>query len=300
MSLQRLDATASPDALVAALDDQGYVIIENWIAPQRLQGLNAELAAELAATPEENEDFGGKKTKRFGGLLGKSPAAAALALDPLLIGLADRVLLPHCAAYQISYTGVASIQPGEDEQVLHRDSNLYPVLNPSPPLVLSTVWAINDFTPENGATRLVPGSHLWPQERKPEPSEVVQAVMPAGSCLIYLGNVIHGGGANRSTGERTGVLFQLCLGWLRQEENQYLSVPPEVARSLDPRLQRLMGYSFGGVSLGMVDRGDPLDALHGHQRRPGGFDYDQDLLEADKNMRWLSVSSADPASRRRD
>ncbi|GAB5470358.1 MAG: phytanoyl-CoA dioxygenase family protein [Rhodospirillales bacterium] len=289
LSEPRFRSPADPATVTEALLEQGYAIVEDWMAPDRLAAFNAELEAEMAATSGVNEDFGGKNTKRFGALFAKSRQACDLAIDPLLLGVADRVLLPHCAAYQINYTGMASLQPGERAQVLHRDSGLYPFRNPAPPVILATIWALSDFTAENGGTALVPGSHLWPDAREPKPEEVIQATMPAGSCLLYLGNVIHGGGANQATSERRGVLLQYSLGWLRQEENQYLSVPPAVAKTLSPRLQRLMGYAFGGVNLGMVDRKDPFDVLNELQPEGGSLLFPEDLLAADAKIRPLTL-----------
>lgn len=292
MTATRLCADCRPEEVAAALEEQGYCIVEGWMGAERLAALRQDFAPHLEGASSINEDFGGKNTKRFGALLAKSPQTAALAVDPLLLAVADAVLLPHCAAYQINYTGVASLEPGEKAQVLHRDSGLYPFLNPAPPVILSTVWAVTDFSAANGGTQLVPGSHRWPEARQAEPAEVINAEMPAGSCLFYLGNVIHGGGANRSNGPRTGVLLQYSLGWLRQEENQYLAVPAEIARTLPPRLQRLMGYAFGGINLGMVDRKDPFEVLNGTVPAEGSRLFPEDLVEADAKVRLMHL--ADP------
>jgi len=172
-------------------------------------------------------------------------------------------LLPHCVRYRLHYSGVMHIEPGETRQVLHRDIGLYPIASPCPPLTVATMWALTDFTRENGGTRLVPGSHLWSSNRVPKSEEVVATEMPAGSVLIYTGNTIHGGGANRSEGSRSGVALHYNLGWLRQEENQYMAVPPDLARQLSDQIQELIGYSLGSSSLGVVDHMDPKDYLHG-------------------------------------
>ncbi len=292
MSEPRFEAGADPDRVGQALLEHGYAIIEGWMAGERLSALRRELAPHLASTSCVRDDFGGTSTKRFGALFAKSKEACLLAIDPLLLGVADRVLLTHCATYQINYTGVASLQSGEKAQVLHRDSSLYPFRNPAPPVLLSTIWAVSDFTAENGGTQLVPGSHRWADARRPRAEEVIQAVMPAGSCLLYLGNVIHGGGANRANAARTGVLLQYSLGWLRQEENQYLSVPPEIAKTLPARLQRLMGYAFGGMYLGFVDRKDPFNVLNGLEAEEGSPLFPEELEAADSRIRRLVLRDA--------
>ena len=155
------------------------------------------------------------------------------------------------------------IEPGETRQVLHRDIGLYPIASPCPPLTVATMWALSDFTRKNGGTRLVPGSHLWSSDRVPKPEEVVATEMTAGSVLIYTGNTIHGGGSNHADRPRSGVALHYNLGWLRQEENQYMAVPPELALQLPDQIQELIGYSLGSSSLGVVDHMDPKDYLHG-------------------------------------
>jgi ectoine hydroxylase-related dioxygenase (phytanoyl-CoA dioxygenase family) len=123
---------------------------------------------------------------------------------------------------------------------------------------LNTIWALTDFTKENGATHVVPGSQNWPDSRRPRPSDFAYAEMERGSALVYTGSVFHCGGANTSKGDRIGMNLTYCLGWLRQEENQYFSCPPEVARTLEPELQQLMGYATGGYGLGFYTPPTPV------------------------------------------
>jgi ectoine hydroxylase-related dioxygenase (phytanoyl-CoA dioxygenase family) len=137
-------------------------------------------------------------------------------------------------------------------------------------LTLATIWACTDFTAENGGTSVVPSSHRWPHDRKPLPSEIMPTVMPRGSVLIYASNLLHGAGENRSNGIRRGMALHYNLGWLRQEENQYLSLPVEIARSLPEPIQRLVGYDLGGPYLGFVEAGHPqalLGAMAGDMAR---------------------------------
>ena len=135
--------------------------------------------------------------------------------------------------------------------MLHRDRGVWgSTLTRAVETQFSTIWALTDFTHENGATRIVPGSHRWEKDRQPPDGEIVSAEMRAGSVLLYNGTVLHGGGENTTIHERVGVLLHYTLNWLRQEENQYLSCPPEIAKGLDPELRALMGYTLGGPVLG--------------------------------------------------
>ncbi|MBT5432211.1 MAG: hypothetical protein HN768_14330 [Rhodospirillaceae bacterium] len=158
---------------------------------------------------------------------------------------------------------------------------------------------MNDFTKENGATWLVPGSHLWEEGRVPQEGDVVQAVMPAGSMLLYNGSVFHAGGANRSNGPRTGCALQYALGWLRQEENQYMACPPELARTFPRELQELMGYDLATVNLGFVDHKHPNDVLNGTAGDGPGDLGPPWLLERDRAANRLRVTDYEPLERPR-
>jgi ectoine hydroxylase-related dioxygenase (phytanoyl-CoA dioxygenase family) len=171
-------------------------------------------------------------------------------MHPTVLGVARQFLAPWCERVQLHLSQVIRIRPGQEAQLVHRDrwawgthlDRLEPQLN--------TIWALCEFREENGATQVVPGSIDWPDTRRPEPGEICYAEMDPGSVLVYSGSVFHGGGANVSAGDRIGVNMTYTLGWLRQEENQYLSCPPEIARDLDPELQDLIGYTLGNYALG--------------------------------------------------
>ena len=220
----RFSADTSDEEIVKAVRRDGYAIIEELISPGDVALLKKELEPFLADVDVGTEDFWGHHTKRFGALIGKSEMARQMLVAPKVLAVADAILLELCARYWVNYTGVMHLGPGESAQTLHRDTNLWPFNNPAPPLTVATMWAVSDFTKENGATRLVPGSHLWDDARAPEPDEIISADMPAGSVLIYTGNVIHGGGANKANAPRYGVALHYVLGWLRQEENQLLTM----------------------------------------------------------------------------
>ena len=156
-------------------------------------------------------------------------------------------------------------------QELHRDDLVYPLAHPSErQSVVTVIWALNDFSAANGATLVVPGSHRWDDERKPTLAEAVPAEMPRGSAVYILGSTYHAGGANRAGDARIGLLYGYCLGWLRQEQNQYLAVPPEIARTLPEALQRLIGYAVHEPFLGWHDLQDPIELLRGYEDRSVG------------------------------
>ena len=178
-------------------------------------------------------------------------------MHPLVLGALEHVLGPH---FQLSGPTGIEIGPGEVEQVLHRDDDIYPIARPHPQLVTNVMWAFDDFTVENGATRLVPGSHhtLLPP---PDDTPVTYAEMPAGSVMIYIGSLWHGGGANRTDKPRLGAAIEYVVSWLRQQETLLLCVPPELARTLPKRLRELLGYNIYPPFVGYLDGVHPDRAL---------------------------------------
>ncbi len=275
--LARLKPADGPDAVVAALEADGAVIVEGLLAGDTLARVNEELTPHLEAADPGMAHlnpgvafFFGDKTRHVSGVAGKSRSfATEVMIDPLLLAVCDRVLLPACAAYQLNLGHVIDRGPGSEAQLLHRDELVWSfVPDPHPELQVATMIALEDFTGEIGATRLVPGSHRWPRDRQAKPEEVVEAIMPAGSAAIYLGSTIHGGGANSTSDRfRRGLHLSYTLGWLRTEESNLLAVPPELARELPRRAQELLGYAVhdairhGGGYLGMLGLEDPVDLL---------------------------------------
>jgi len=204
----------------------------------------------VEATDTGRDDFSGRLTTRTGALVARSPACRELILSPTVLEAARHFLSPWCARIQLHLSQIIRLKPGQPAQSIHRDRWAWGTwLNGVEPQ-FNTIWALTDFTLENGATHLAPGSTGWPDQRRPQPDEVVQAVMPPGSVLLYTGSVFHGGGENRSASDRIGANLTYALGWLRQEENQYLSCPPEIARTLPAELQDLLGYTLGSYALG--------------------------------------------------
>jgi len=285
-SLQRFGADADPDAVHAALDSAGAVIVEHLLSADVVARVNEEVEAAVAAADPEAELFNpvlqafhGPHTRQVTAVPAISRAFAIdVMCQPLLLALCDRVLLPSCARYQLNLGHLLQRGPGAEEQLLHRDEVIWSEMpRPHPELQLASVIAFVDFTRDNGATRVVPGSHRWddrwllPAEQMsrpaPAPEQIAYAEMPAGSAVIYSGGTIHAGGANHTDVQRRGAHLSYCLGWLRTEENNYLAVPPEVAATLPRQAQELLGYAVhdsiprGGGYLGMVNLQDPVELL---------------------------------------
>jgi ectoine hydroxylase-related dioxygenase (phytanoyl-CoA dioxygenase family) len=288
--LNTFPPTATASEIAASVKEHGYAVIHDMLDADGLARLRSELQPYLEATVPGDDAFLGFRTKRFGALMARSEQAREMAQHPLLLALMDELLLPHCARYQINVTDVAHLEPGETAQVMHRDASFYPFQNPAPLTLCATMWAVSEFTRENGATWLVPGSHLWEEGRVPTEDEVVQAEMPAGSMVLYTGTVFHGGGANLSNTMRTGCLLHYSLGWLRQEENQYMACPPELAATFPRRLQELMGYDLAAVNLGFVDHKHPNDLLNGTAGDGPGDLGPQWLMDRDNAIERLKVT----------
>ena len=246
------------ETILEILDEDAGVIIDNFLSDQNLESIKNDLKPYLNVTRNGQDEFTGFETKRVGALMARSKTCQDLALDPLINQMAESFLGPHCESYQLHFTSAIQIGPGESSQILHRDRGVWGGYIPRKiETQFSTVWAINDFTKENGATQVVPGSHKWHKDREPLPEEIAYAEMKAGSVFIYTGSVLHGGGTNVTEQPRLGVFLHYAPSWLRQEENQYLSCPPEVAKDFSPELRSLIGYSKGGYVLGFFT--DPED-----------------------------------------
>jgi len=250
-SLKHLPATATREEVLKVLAEDAAVIIDGLIPPALLDRVRTEIMPYVEATPPGRDDFTGRLTTRTGALVARSPACRELVMDKLVNAATEAFLAPFCDRYQLHLTQVIRIRPGQGAQVLHRDRLAWGgYLQRSIEPQLNMIWAVTDFTKENGATRVVPGSHLWEDGRGAHEHEITYAEMKAGSVIIYTGSVIHSGGANVSAADRIGINITYSLGWLRQEENQYLSCPPEIAATLPADLQRLIGYSMGSYALG--------------------------------------------------
>lgn len=258
----RLDRTATAAEIGAALDESGYAILESYLDADDVAAKKADLERVLGTLPTGRNTFEGFSTKRVYALFAKTRTFDAQAVDPLILEVIGARLGP---GFQLSAPVGICIGPGEVQQPVHRDDGVYPVPRPHADLVMNTMWALDDFTEENGATVAYPGSHRWTEESADESQAVVRAVMPAGSVMVYLGGLYHSGGANHTDRPRLGVILEFCAGWLRPQENHVLGVPKEIVKDLPPRLQELLGYNVLGL-LGNVDGRSPLKYLD--DRRP--------------------------------
>jgi ectoine hydroxylase-related dioxygenase (phytanoyl-CoA dioxygenase family) len=272
VKLETLQPACTVDDIVAAIDRDGACIVRDLLSPDALARLDEDVTPLIERTEPSGDDWAGRRTKRTGGLIAQCPATHAVVMHPLVLGAANAVLRPYCERIQLNLSQIITILPGQGAQPLHRDrfvwggsgtgfegsGGLPRSIEPQ----FNAIWALTDFTTENGATRVVPGSHTWDDDRDARPEEIVPAEMSRGSVILYTGSVIHGGGENRSGAPRTGMTFTYSLAWLRQEENQFLSCPPDVARNLDRELADLLGYTMGNFALGFctspdVARRDP-------------------------------------------
>jgi ectoine hydroxylase-related dioxygenase (phytanoyl-CoA dioxygenase family) len=256
-SIPVLAANDSPARVVEALERDGCVVITGVTDAPTREAVARELAPFLeSADPDisvkaqskyfvETAGFYPGKTKRITALIAKSAAVRTLTVHPVTMAACEAILGPNCESYQLHVSSALVVGPGATDQVLHREDDGYQFFKvPRPNLVLASMWAITDFTAANGATNLVPGSHRWAADRVARPEEIVAAEMSAGSVLIWMSGALHGAGANRSDTWRFGVFLSYSLGWLRQEENQYLDVPPALARTLPSQLRDLVGYKI--------------------------------------------------------
>lgn len=243
--------------IVAWLSRDGYATVPNALEPDQVAAARADLEAILERTPLGRDDFEGRRTQRVYALFAKTRTLDALAIHPVVLAVLDQVL----GHYQLSAPAGIAIGPGETAQPLHPDDAIYPLPRPHAELVVNVMWPLEDFTDANGATRIVPGSHRWTDERPDRDTSTVSVEMPAGTALLYLGSVWHGGGANCTDRTRLGVVLHYAAAWLRPVENHVLAVPPEAARALPARLQELLGYNIYPPFIGYVDGRHPRKLL---------------------------------------
>jgi ectoine hydroxylase-related dioxygenase (phytanoyl-CoA dioxygenase family) len=265
MSVVHLPNTTSTDQIHEVLLRDGALIIDDLADVELIDRVTSEMRPYIDATPPGSDEFSGRNTRRTGALIARSPASHELIQHPTILEVTAK-LLDRAQSYQLHLTQVISIGPDSPGQSIHRDQWAFDFFEfPSDYHVqCNTIWALTDFTEENGATRLMPGSQDLANSFEHTVDETVPAEMAKGSCLLYTGKVYHGGGANRSDEIRMGLNITYDVGWLRQEENQYLSVPHDVAVTLPDDLLRLMGYRTGAYALGYIDDvRDPIEALRG-------------------------------------
>ncbi|MFT7337071.1 MAG: ectoine hydroxylase-related dioxygenase (phytanoyl-CoA dioxygenase family) [Marinobacter maritimus] len=259
----RSDAANTPEALkdmvardFEAVMKNGYVIIEDLLTASQLE-LIRDSALPLLGKSGRNT-FEGVKTQRLYNVLEKTRVIDLLATHPRITGLLDRLFQPN---YLLSQAQVINILPGESAQPLHYDDGFYPVPRPRPPFGAATVWAIDEFTEENGATVVIPESHNLGKEIVTDRAKAIPAVMPAGSVVFFLGTLWHGGGANRSNADRLAVTCQYCEPWLRPQENFFLELSQSTLSQIPEQLLSMVGYSIHPPFMGMVNGMHPKRTL---------------------------------------
>lgn len=259
---------AANPQLAARLDkiaERGFCVIEGAFTAEQVRRTKAQLSPWLQGKLMGRNSFEGELSERVYALLAKAPAIAEMVEHPDVLAIVDALLSPN---YLLSAALAINVHPGETPQPFHIDDNAGGTALPKPraPLGVSAIWALDDFTTTNGATEVAPGSHLWDDYREPEAHEIEQVIMPAGSALVFAGNLIHRGGANRSDGVRLAITPQYCMPWLRQIENMVLAVPPATAAQYSERVQELLGYNIVEPGfMGYVDGRHPRALIRAEQ-----------------------------------
>lgn len=243
------------------IDRDGYTILEGVIEPELRDALTDDLVRLerfYGVTPSDN-GFEGTKTVRIYNLLALGKLYEGIPVHTNVLPVVEGVLDDGCLVSSLSSI---AIDPGESAQPIHADDQLIPLTKPHVPTVCNTMWALTDFTEANGATRIIPGSHR--RDHSPDfgaPYDSIAAEMPAGSVLVWHGSLWHGGGANTTDERRVGIAMNYCAGWIRQQENQQLGIPREVAAGFSGRLRQLCGYGVYNGLIGHIDKHSPAEML---------------------------------------
>jgi ectoine hydroxylase-related dioxygenase (phytanoyl-CoA dioxygenase family) len=259
-------------AHAARIERDGYTVIEDFLSADTLAEVRRVLALYLDTNFGRN-DFEGTRTERVYTLVARARVFWDIVLDARVMKLCESFLLPN---FLLTASQAIRILPGETPQPVHSDDAFHLLPRPRPMISLSTIVAVDAFTADNGATTIIPGSHLWddakasaqyafdPSQTGPQDDlvgQAVAAVMPAGACIVFAGTLLHGGGANTSSSPRLAFSNQYCQPWARPQENFFLGVPADVARQMPPRLQALLGYSIHPPFIGQMTASHPMKAL---------------------------------------
>ena len=267
-------ATGDTQNLLQDLQQQGYALIPEFLSSAHLQQVN-QCYDQMLGSHSGRNNFEGKRTERIYTLVARHRVFQDIAEDPRIMALCDALFMPN---YQLTANQAIVISPGETPQPWHTDDSFYPIPRPRPMISLSTIVAVEDFTPDNGGTQIIPGSHLWSEEeidgdyhtgdneRDPNFSEKLKdksitVAMPAGSCLVFAGTLLHRGGGNSSNKTRRAFSNQYCEPWARPQENFFLAIPPAEVAKMSPKVQSLLGYSIHPPFMGQVTASHPLKAL---------------------------------------
>ncbi|MEJ6010779.1 phytanoyl-CoA dioxygenase family protein [Novosphingobium aquae] len=259
--------------------EHGYCIIPDLLPPEALSSIESDLDPVFDQTPCSHGYFYGYRTKRFGSLLRRSPHAAQLVLEPTILAIVRQVLSPACDRIQLNVAQAIEIHPGEIEQFPHCDHDMWPGIKGHHEYLVNVMWPLTEFTPDNGATRIYPGTHRRKIETLDDLPQPVVAQCQPGSAICFLGSTVHGAGANRSQGIRRGIVVGYSLGWLKPYENQWLAYPPEIARTFPDELAELAGYALHRPNLGNYEGQCPSNLLKGN---PVGHPQATDALRPDQ------------------
>lgn len=272
--ITRLAPRAEVADIIGAMDRDGVVVVEGFFSGDWVARYNAEVQpfidnhVRTYTGVEIFDDFLGYHTVRLQGLPAKTPAMIEAMVEPRLLGVLDHVLLPRCTSYILSAAELIEIRRNETAQRLHTDDNSWPTaIQGLGPLCVNVMIALTDYTADNGATLVVPGSHLWSKGRIPSPDQVMPAEMPAGSIAVFTGSTIHAGGTSTSDRIRRGLSISYCMGWLRPVENCFLSLDPKAVAAMPVKAQELLGFDVydgtprGNGVLGYYEMGNPKDLL---------------------------------------
>ena len=260
--------TAPVSSHLDAIERDGYTIVRDVFDAERADALIERLdrlEVDLGVEPGSNS-FEGSRTVRIYNLLAHGDLFAAIPVEPAVLSVVEGVLDPGCLVSSLSSIAIG---PGEPPQPIHADDQVMPLAKPHVATVCNSMWALTDFTEENGATRLVPGSHRW--DHSPEYGrhyDSIPAEMERGSVLVWHGSLWHGGGGNRTDARRYGIAMNYCAGWVRQQENQQLGLSLETVRGFSPRLRQLCGFDTYRGLIGHIDRRTPAEALLGAEHTP--------------------------------
>jgi ectoine hydroxylase-related dioxygenase (phytanoyl-CoA dioxygenase family) len=264
---------------LSQLESAGYCIIPGALPTETIRMLDRDLAPAFAAVPLGHGDFYGYRTQRFGSLLRRSPIAADLALQPLLLGLARAILGHACERIQLNVAQAIAIHPGEVEQFPHRDHDMWEGVKGEHEYLLNVIWPLTEFTAANGATRIYPGTHKEEIAGLDRLGLPVIAECRPGDAVCFLGSTIHGAGPNSTDAVRRAVVIGYSLGWLKPYENLWLAYPPHIARTFSPELAELAGYSQHRPNLGNYEGQCPSILLSG---TPADYLQARDALRPDQ------------------
>lgn len=291
MPLEHLSATATVEDVVARLEHDGVVVIDNLSRPEVMDQITAEMEPWMKWVERGPDHGAGTKTRRAGNIIGRSPTAHHLITQPIIVQAARKLI--RASEIHLQMTQIISIEPGEVAGPVHRDESAFDAYEfpVGFEAQIGVMWALTEFNETNGGTRVIPGSHLYPPgyEYGYQESDTEWVEMEKGSVLLWSGKTYHAAGANKSDRTRSGLRLPWCPAWMMQEENQFLTVPLQLAQRLDPELLRLMGYARSCYGLNYVDdMRDPMELLRPDLAGPRGYgDFERRLRQNDEMAKFF-------------